>query len=340
MAPIRVFFVFFLVLTFLSTGTELRGATHPQEEKGILSESAVPMQLAAQEPATPGGSSAYTSVAPIFEKHCVMCHTGPKAPHGLRLDSYQNVMAGGDNGPVVVPRDPAKSEIIKRVKGISKPRMPMNGPPWLSDNEVAAIENWIKAGAPDGGSAAIDEKGRGVTEPTAKVSDKAQPVTYADVSSIFNTRCVKCHTQNSLMGAPPEGVRLDSYEAVLRSSERPVVIPGAPGASLLVRAIRGQSQPRMPFDGPPYLDDAEIDLIARWVAEGARDNNGNKAPVPAGARIRLEGRLTQKWALDGTALIVGRGTRIDKSPSVGDYVEVRGVIGEDGAIHAHRIRRR
>ena len=68
---------------------------------------------------------------------------------GLRLDSYANVMKGGKDGKVVQPGAPEKSEMVKRVKGLSKPRMPRNGPPWLSDTDVALIEKWIAAGAPE-----------------------------------------------------------------------------------------------------------------------------------------------------------------------------------------------
>ncbi len=40
----------------------------------------------------------------------------------------------------------------------------------------------------------------------------------------------------------------------------------------------------MPFDGPPYLDKDEIRLIEDWIAQGARNANGVKSPIPAGAK--------------------------------------------------------
>jgi hypothetical protein len=55
-------------------------------------------------------------------------------------------MAGAKDGPVIVPGAPDKSEIIRRVKGIAKPRMPRDGPPWLSEKQISVIENWIAAG--------------------------------------------------------------------------------------------------------------------------------------------------------------------------------------------------
>lgn len=52
------------------------------------------------------------------------------------------------------------------------------------------------------------------------------------------------------MGALPEGYLLSSYAATLASGERARVVPGNPVASELVRRIRGQARPRMPYDGP------------------------------------------------------------------------------------------
>jgi hypothetical protein len=89
----------------------------------------------------------YADVAPIFKQHCLACHTGPQAADGLRLDAYAQIMAGTGKKAVVVPHKPAKSELLLRVRGQKKPRMPANGPPWLSDAQTAVIELWIQAGA-------------------------------------------------------------------------------------------------------------------------------------------------------------------------------------------------
>ena len=93
----------------------------------------------------------YADVAGIFQKSCVMCHSGAKPPKGLLLDSYARIMAGAAGEKMIVPGSPDKSELLKRIKGTSKPRMPRNGPPWLTDNETALIEKWIAGGAPEGG---------------------------------------------------------------------------------------------------------------------------------------------------------------------------------------------
>ena len=281
-------------------------------------------------PTSAAPAPTYAEVAPILQKHCVVCHRGASAPRGLQLDTYNNVLKGSARGPVAVPGSPASSELVRRLRGQSLPRMPLTGPPYLSEDEIVLIERWIAGGMATGRAPA--------TPPPAKPATTG--VIYADVEPIFLQRCVKCHTDGGLMGAAPEGLRLKTREQILSGSERVVVVPGAAGASELVRRIRGQARPRMPFDGPPFLSAAEIRLIADWVDQGARDAQGDKAPVPAGRQVRLHGTLTARWALDGFALQTGAGTRIDKAPAAGDYVEVRGVVRADGSIQATRIRRR
>ncbi|MCB1895810.1 MAG: hypothetical protein KDF95_11200 [Rhodocyclaceae bacterium] len=276
----------------------------------------------------------YAEVAAILQSRCVMCHSGDAAPLGLRLDSLDGIKAGSRNGPVARADDAPGSELMRRLRGDSQPRMPMTGPPWLSADETDLIERWIAADMP-----AADPSAGATALPPPRPGP-GETVTYAHVAPIFATRCAKCHTDNGLMGPPPEGYRLTSYESTVSAADRVRVVPGAPGASELLRRVRGLSRPRMPFDGPPWLDDEDITLIERWIAGGARGADGTPAPLPIGARLRFEGRLTGQWAVDGQPFRVDGGTRIDKRPRVGDQVELRARIGTDGSIEATRLRRR
>lgn len=91
----------------------------------------------------------WPEIATIFVKRCVMCHSGEHAAVELHLDSYEGVMAGSKNGPVLVPGDSSASELIRRVRGESQPRMPFLGYP-LDADEIALLEQWIEAGVPEG----------------------------------------------------------------------------------------------------------------------------------------------------------------------------------------------
>jgi hypothetical protein len=86
-----------------------------------------------------------TEVAPIFERHCVGCHSGDAAKGALSLTGRQQAMAGGESGPAIVPGKPDASLIVEYVSG-AKPQMPKDAPA-LSTEQVAAIRQWIAAGA-------------------------------------------------------------------------------------------------------------------------------------------------------------------------------------------------
>ena len=90
----------------------------------------------------------FSDVDPIFKARCVECHSGIRPAAGFRVNGYKEVMAGGKDGPVIVKGDPGNSALVTRIKGLTTPRMPKDGPPWLSENEVKLLESWIAAGAP------------------------------------------------------------------------------------------------------------------------------------------------------------------------------------------------
>ncbi len=87
-------------------------------------------------------------VLPVLERHCWGCHGASKQRGGLRLDSREGALAGGDGGPAVVPGKAAESRLLKMIRGEegAKKRMPLDSAP-LTDEETALLEKWIDAGA-------------------------------------------------------------------------------------------------------------------------------------------------------------------------------------------------
>jgi uncharacterized membrane protein len=97
-----------------------------------------------------GASIRYAAgIAPLLERSCVSCHRPDKHKGGLRLDSYAQMMAGGEDGVVVVPRDPKASELIRRITlpPDDDDYMPSDGRKPFNAEEVRVIEEWIAAGA-------------------------------------------------------------------------------------------------------------------------------------------------------------------------------------------------
>jgi len=86
-------------------------------------------------------------IKPLLAKHCVSCHEVKKPRGGLRLDTAQGALDGGDSGPAVVPRQIEESLLIEAVVGGGEiERMPLKRPP-LSDQEIALLKAWINQGA-------------------------------------------------------------------------------------------------------------------------------------------------------------------------------------------------
>lgn len=91
----------------------------------------------------------WADVNAIFVERCVRCHSAQGAGLGLRLDSYAAAIAGSRNGPVLLPNNPDGSELIRRLRGSSLPRMPFLGSP-LPEEDIDLIRRWVDAGLPDG----------------------------------------------------------------------------------------------------------------------------------------------------------------------------------------------
>jgi mono/diheme cytochrome c family protein len=86
------------------------------------------------------------AVEAIFRARCVHCHGAQRiAAGGLRLDSYDAVMRGGERGPAVVPGNPRASVLLQKVLGRDRPAMPPRQP--LPRSEKREIRAWIENGA-------------------------------------------------------------------------------------------------------------------------------------------------------------------------------------------------
>jgi ankyrin repeat protein len=85
-------------------------------------------------------------IQPLLEEKCYSCHGAEVQQAGLRLDSRQPALRGGDYGPVIIPGDSAGSKLIRRVvSGDGGLQMPPTGP--LTESEIALLRAWIDQGA-------------------------------------------------------------------------------------------------------------------------------------------------------------------------------------------------
>src|SRR5262245_40597344 len=65
-----------------------------------------------------------SKIRPVLVEKCYQCHAAnTKQRGGLRLDTRDSVLKGGDTGPVLVPGKPNDSLLIKALRH-QEPKMP------------------------------------------------------------------------------------------------------------------------------------------------------------------------------------------------------------------------
>lgn len=107
----------------------------------------IPVGFAA-EPATPAQRDFFEKrIRPLLIARCFECHSSdaPKLKAGLKVDELEWLLKGGESGPAIVPGHPEKSLLIQSVKYESF-EMPPKAK--LRDDEIAALVEWVKMGAP------------------------------------------------------------------------------------------------------------------------------------------------------------------------------------------------
>ena len=143
------------ILGLLAGGLALLGAASIT----VAAEPPKPAVNGAQAPAvTPQQAEFFeTHVRPLLFNRCFSCHSDKAQQGGLRLDSLDAMLKGGGGGPALVPGNLEKSRLLTAVHYTGALKMPPNGK--LKDEEIAALTEWVKMGAP---------------WPNAKVSDAAR----------------------------------------------------------------------------------------------------------------------------------------------------------------------
>jgi len=107
-------------------------------------------QAATQAPSATASQQAITffetRIRPLLAANCQACH-GESAMAGLRVDSREALLRGGETGPAIVPGEPEKSALLKAVQHADGfPRMP-RGRAKLPAPDIEALAQWIKDGA-------------------------------------------------------------------------------------------------------------------------------------------------------------------------------------------------
>ncbi|QDU60775.1 Planctomycete cytochrome C [Planctomycetes bacterium Pan216] len=87
-------------------------------------------------------------IRPLLANRCFDCHSEDYTEGGLRLDSFDHVLKGGDSGePALVAGKPDASLLVEAIR-YKNDDFQMPPDERLPAKEIAALERWIEMGAP------------------------------------------------------------------------------------------------------------------------------------------------------------------------------------------------
>lgn len=87
-----------------------------------------------------------TKIRPVLVARCFKCHGSEKVSNGLRVDSRDALVKGGDSGAAISPGKPDESLLIKAISGADDDlKMPPENP--LTKTSVDDFRRWIQDGA-------------------------------------------------------------------------------------------------------------------------------------------------------------------------------------------------
>jgi mono/diheme cytochrome c family protein len=107
---------------------------------------AASLQAALQAQPTAEFEEFEKTVRPLLIESCAKCHGAEKQKGGLRLDSRQAILEGGETGPSIVAGRPGESLLLEAVRQGGELKMPPGRK--LPPEQIAALERWVAAGAP------------------------------------------------------------------------------------------------------------------------------------------------------------------------------------------------
>jgi hypothetical protein len=243
---------------------------------------------------TGAGSSAYCDLQQMLRARCVGCHSNPPvggAP--MPLVTYADLLAPARTNPSKTVAELA----IERMQDPVKP-MPPSPLPRATPAETSTVSNWIAAGTPvvcnsapsvgtdagsSGGSAGLGTDG-GVRPPpgtgdsgvTIVPSDGGVATAFCDVQQLLRARCVSCHSNPPVGGAPMPLVTYANLMAPAPSN------PSQTVAAMALARMQDGVKP-MPPSPLPRASATEVNILSNWMAVGSPSTCLSPTGADAGA---------------------------------------------------------
>ncbi len=125
---------------------------------------------------------------------------------------------------------------------------------------------------------------RAIAEESGESAPSEQPVSYSsDIEPILRKNCFGCHQGAKQLGE----YRMTEFQSLVAGGEsgEVAIVPGKPDESHLIQQITVvDGRAEMPKPPLAALATADVDLIRRWISEGAKDDS----PADTGPRFDAE----------------------------------------------------
>ena len=198
-----------------------------------------------------------TQVKPILESACTHCHGADKDKGDFRLHTLEDLKKGNDNGPGLVPGDPAKSSIYTTLILPADDDMVM--PPakegLLDKSQIEVIKAWIEQGADWPAGTVLEVK------PRIDFVKNVQP--------ILEQNCVSCHNPEKDKGGWILSSKKEAFETG-DNAPNIVAFDAAKSSLYTLTALAEDDDDLMPpaKSGGPLKKD-EIAILKSWIEQGA-----------------------------------------------------------------------
>ena len=104
------------------------------------------LRLQSAEPDDTDQSALTQNAIAIVRARCISCHGSEKSEGGLRLDTREHLLVGGDSGQVIQLGKASESRLIESLRS-ADPDVHMPPKENLTEAEIVTIERWIASGA-------------------------------------------------------------------------------------------------------------------------------------------------------------------------------------------------
>ncbi len=132
-------------------------------------------------------------IRPLLSEHCYECHSADskKLKGGLRLDSREGILSGGDSGPAAVAGKPESSRLVAAVSGHDKDlEMPPKKP--LHPAQIELLTEWVRRGLPAPSQGAVASKpGYGMSLEEGRKFWSYQPVSTPALPTVKHPEWVQ-----------------------------------------------------------------------------------------------------------------------------------------------------